>query len=324
MRVDKKTNRKFFVFFLIICFLSIINVIAFDVILNLSRDNLHYNNFYQELKEGSSFGHSYIRYENLTGAKEPFFFIFMYFFASLGVDYSTAILVMNILLSAVLALSVAKANLKNQALIFILFYLSTDYYLFVLFSEAHRLKLGVVFLLVSFLIVRKNTFRYYFSLLIMSLSHFQTSILAYFSVARLSFLRVIVVTLFFAVLFSIFSGIVLDKISYYFAINDVVESVSSTGFLIVLFLLLNVVVLKVRNGKYIAFLFFLLFLSAMLGKMRINIIVFELSMFYLFLGVDGLRKKDLPPYFLVGFFVFSTAIFNIFKIFVQYTHLMEI
>lgn len=299
------------------------NYLAMEVVYSLSRDNFHYNNFHMSLLSSDSIIVLFSRYTNLVGASEPLYFLFFFFLAKVGLGYEHSILLTNISFSFVIACAVAKLKLKKHTLVLVLLYLLSDYYLFVLFSEAHRLKLAMIFCLASIFIFQKLYFKI-ISFTLMLLSHFQSGFLLLLGIKRVTINNFILGGVIALGLLPFYNTI-LNKLLFYIGLNDPLSSFLSSISLVTLFLSLIIVINNMRvSRKYITAMILLILLSSILGKLRINIFIFEISTIYLFYLINKLHSVKIGLYTICFFSILIIGAYHMVKILQQYKNLMVV
>ncbi|EGR1167488.1 TPA: hypothetical protein ACPVXI_003291 [Vibrio parahaemolyticus] len=314
-----QSNSKIKILIFLLC-LIFLQTLSYSIYSLEIRDNQHYSNFYNNINVlDNGLISSYIQYQSSLGASEPVFFILNSIFNALSFDYSLFILSLNVILSLVIAIYGVKYSYRTTVFLLFSYYIATDYYIFVLFSEAQRLKVAIIFVLI-YLISKKKS-----ALIISLLSHTQIIFLI-LSKFKLAVLKkpIIVFSLMFFLGVLISSPAVVGKVMYYLNqslnINNMINNILSSTILVFAFLLIYVVCDVKIDGQYLFFIFMMLMASFVFGKARINIFIFEVSMFYLFYLIN----KNYSNFRLLALmlFVVLVSVFNIYKISSQYHYLM--
>ncbi|TXY51719.1 hypothetical protein [Vibrio cholerae] len=134
-----------------------------------SGDQIAYGYFYDNVSK-FSFLDAVAFYKNSLDSQEPLYFILVYLFSSLF-DKNFLFSVLNALLASSIYLLLKKINVSK----FIIAMLGCNFYLYVLFFSAERLKVSFLFLVLSFLFDNKILSR--LSILLSILTHVQTLLL---------------------------------------------------------------------------------------------------------------------------------------------------
>jgi hypothetical protein len=196
---------------------------------SLTRDNLNYYNFFSSAQNHDSLFNLYQLFFSTTGASEPLSFLYFLGLSKLGLDYGSAILVKNItFLIFIFYFCKKKFTSPTISIIFFIF-LATDYYVFRLMSELHRLHLGIMLVVLGILMKQ----RWRFSLYAMgTLFHFQIFILAPLSMLynRKPLWLITALPILIALLYQLAS----QKLSVYFGFQ--LESALKAFYISVLFL----------------------------------------------------------------------------------------
>ncbi|WP_157970218.1 hypothetical protein [Pelagibacterium sediminicola] len=179
-----------------------------------TRDNLNYWNFYSDALSHAPFGiiDAVSSYRVQTGASEPLSFLFFYAFAVIGAPFVVAVIVKNVAIFAALNRFRERYLGSGKSAMLFVAYVSTDYYMFRLLSELHRLGVAVAVALVIATLARRQII----GLAVAALAHFQVVLLA----PALFLLRPSMIAMLGGALVApFFLLIVQDKIAYYLTLN---------------------------------------------------------------------------------------------------------
>jgi hypothetical protein len=130
-------------------------------------DQLYYRAFY-ETRSGSSFADSFVDYQAILGSNEPGYFLVVMAF-SRWLDKDALMAMMNALLGYFLGQGLVKINASR----FVILLLAGNYYLYVMYFAADRLKLAVLFLLLAMAKPRYARLAYFAAII----SHLQSIVL---------------------------------------------------------------------------------------------------------------------------------------------------
>jgi hypothetical protein len=314
-------KRTIFVFITILVFTLYLQELSFDVYSQGARDNFYYYNFFEYLKSNNpNFFTGFFKYHNLTGASEPIFYFVSYLISIMNVSYVSYISILNIFFIA--CLSYFLASFKNKFYFYFLAitYISCDFYVFVLLSEVHRLKLGFAFsfLLLASLMKNKKLVFYY---VMMIMSHFQTGMLSllFFNKIKLRFKNVAIIVL---ILLPLMPMIYQKFIAYIRGgMQELLLNILSTSLLSLLFISVILIITRKVNKQYLALIVGCIFASAIIGKGRMNIFIFESSIVYLFylcfFKCSSIKNKSI-----LSLVVLIVSVFSLYKVNVSYDQLM--
>lgn len=241
--------------------------------------------FYNHIKDARIIStNSYFFYRSTIGAVEPVFYFISALFSKSEVSYNVFLLILNLFFSYSLV-SLLFRLIKNYIfLVLILFYFATDFYLLVMFSEVHRLKLAFLFLLCCILNLKQDT-NVFFKMSLFTLplfSHLQTVVFYIFLYRKKQTRNVLLVIIGFLLLF--FLPFILSKLSYYILsdiwsmFNEFIKTLSIS--LVFIFLVGNVS--SKIDKEYFMFCAILSFLSFIISGDRVNVILIECSVIYFF------------------------------------------
>ncbi|MDA8760465.1 hypothetical protein N9M89_02675 [Amylibacter sp.] len=272
------------------------------------RDNYNYLHFYSRiLDNGLSFVRSYLQFKISTGASEPLSFFYFYSAASLGLSYGMAVFIKNISFAAVIVGVLKRYFGQSWLVVIYLIYLATNYYLFRLMGELHRLSLALLVLLAASLLIHRFKLIGY---LAASLMHLQVILLSPILIMLGRNRFKIFAMLLLVVPAAAYFG--KDKILYYlsFDILDIVRFL----FLSLIFLLVSVPIGKQMIKTIAVISIAMMPAIIMFGTDRVIIMYWEIILFSIFsTAVRGnpKRKKFLAFYVLI----FSLLIpYNIYRI----------
>lgn len=286
-------------------------IISMTVVNEGLRDNENYLDFYDNPSLFSlNFFEAATLFKLSTGASEPLSFSLFYIFATAGISYSIFIFLKNFLLIYLLGQLLQKRFRTCNIWIIYAFYLATDYYLFRLLSEVHRLGIAVIFIVGALIYIKRVRIT---DTLIAILSHFQIIIAAplllLFSRSKLlSFIILFLLSPFLYVL-------TIDKIYYYlnFDLSDLLKFSTASA----IFLFLSMFVGKKLTKVIFGISLFLLPSVLLFGTDRTLIVFFEIVIFTFFIywsNLPLLSKKFLPFGVFLVLFVIP---YNIFKIILE-------
>lgn len=135
----------------------------------VNGDQLAYHTFYNNCFDGMGFRQEFHCYNSTLGTQEPVYFLITKFF-HIFVDKNVLMAFFNATVTFLFVKLVYKFHLKSK-LIHLFFVLSfLNYYVVVLFFSAERLKLSVLFLLISLSLIG---FKSFFAKVLMILTHMQ-------------------------------------------------------------------------------------------------------------------------------------------------------
>lgn len=163
MKVEK--SLLFAMFYSILIFVG--SIVISPMLIN--GDQEAYHNFYNNCFNIAGLSSQYGCYGSTLGTQEPIYFLITKLFHSL-IDKNILMAFFNAIIVFLFVKLVYRFYLKTNLihLFFILFFL--NYYVVVLFFSAERLKLSVLFLLISFFLIGVKSF---YSKILMILTHIQ-------------------------------------------------------------------------------------------------------------------------------------------------------
>lgn len=312
--------RKFKLLFFLFFFVPI-QYLSYNVYSNNLRDNFNYSLYFDGISPSFdmvSFSSDYLLYHNAVGAREPIYFLYSEIMSKIGFSYVASIVILNLFFIFSITFAIKSFNVNKIIFAMITFHLATSFYVFTLSGDIHRLKLGLSFFLLAIASTKKS--RGVFSVL-MLLSHFQTIILLplLYSVIEIAKKYSII---FIGVGFFTFPYI-LGKFLHYFGQN------SSLYVLVFYFLFVLVFYcllfpcffsgFKLR-GQYLIFILISLLFAILVGMGRVNLFIFEASLFYFIYEISK-RRTSLWVYVLCVY-VFVFSIYDIYRIYTLYNDLM--
>lgn len=251
----------------------------------INGDQGHYIEFYENLSN-FSLVEGYFKYFNALGAREPVYYIIVFFFNSL-IPKLLLFSIFNFFLSFFIALGLLRLGMHPVILLLLI----PNFYLHVLFLAAERLKVSMTFLAVGLTFnVYKNQLVFIF---LSILSHFQailffTSVFAkkisniitpIFKTSRIntkSFLTILFTIILLSAVIYIYKDTLLDKA---FDRNKEDGGIKSV-FKPLIFFIFSLIYTK--NKKFELALSFLplIMLAFLIGEFRITIFCYFIFMFY--------------------------------------------
>ena len=280
-----KLNNILISFFIIICCAIVTNYLSMFFLLG---DQKLYIRTYATISQ-LNFLNAYTSYCNILGSIEITHFLMTFIFSNI---LCLEKVYFNIFINILLALGATKLLMDRKANLFIIFmFIFTNFYMFVLYTSAERLKVGVVFLIFS-LLVKKKKKRFILSLFAV-LGHLQT-LLIYFGIfLKDNFQKIFIIkkytiiTIVFASLLLLpLHSYLLHKIQFYMT-----NHVFNTGDIIKPFVFYSLTMLYLFNKKIEISLIFipLLLASALIGGNRIVILAYFAMLYYLSSYKKGLN-----------------------------------
>lgn len=297
-----------------------IQLASFDIVSSFIRDNGNYLNFFNRVQGSSlSFLESFYIYSSAVGSKEPVFFLLGYFFQYLGVSYEGFILCLNLLLVFSLARFLFNLKLGLPISCLLLVYFSSDYYLYTLTSEIHRLKLALVFFLFGMSMSKRRAI---FSVL-MVLSHFQTILLLPFLIPVTHLIKKYYAIIIIVLILML--PHIQRKFLFYLNDNDgVIISLAYIFVNSVIFLFLYPILV----GRSKLNVYFVLWMGGMcvslvvLGQERLNIFIVEVGVIYFSYVLS--RSYSSFSMLFHSVVVVSLVVYNIYKMIQQHDYLLSI
>jgi hypothetical protein len=279
-------------------------------------DQLAYRKIYEDISE-LSFVDAFSYYSSYMGVSEVVHFIVIWISTHLTVDKNITMAISNSLLWILAFKTLVKYNVNFYVSLVLT---SFNFYMFVLFFAAERLKFGFIFLFLSVLAIDNGkSYLKYVSLSI--LSHVQMAIV-YVSLAfsneniysikkikLLSFKTILLVLLFSGTIFFLYDHII-EKVSIYSRITEETPGYNSLSKLIVFAILAFI-----YKRKFETILMFVpLFISAfLLGSERINMLGYMAFLYYGLQYKTGLNVGVLATssYFIFKAIIFLTTVFAV-------------
>ncbi|MCZ2486948.1 hypothetical protein [Aquirufa antheringensis] len=271
-------------------------------------DQYIYNNAYDSIK-GQSLLEGFINYKFNINTDEPMHFLIIWFFSNLGFPKYLLMALSNVLLISILYRIFLRWNVH-------LFIFGTivifNFYLYVLFFAAERLKFGFIFFLFSYYYFGA-TIKKYLYLVFSFLSHVQILIFPFiFLTSNLnnffSFKKVLVVV-FIGLPFCLGIGYYMfdHLLVKYIAYSDLASNKNIFLNTWQVFLFMTLTMLYTNKWVKIFFIFFIIAIfSAFLGPERITMIAFIYFMYY---GLQINRGINFGVLFSSFYYSIKTAIF---------------
>lgn len=273
----------------------------------LYQDNINYEIFFSHLSGLNDIKSAYPIYSSATGSNEPVSFMIFFALSRLVEDYHVAITLKNIaLIISIYFFATSKIKSLGVRVLFLL-YASTDYYLFRLLSELHKLGIGIA---ITFIGISLSEQKKLFSIIIAALSHFQLIFLTFIFLNKVRY-RYIAIIFAAPAAFAIYP-LVQYKISVYWGLrlDDALKTLLALAPLVALSLLYGRETLKFS----IKIAALIVVASFFFGSDRLILIAFESIIIYLFLSLaanDADKKKNLLLYFFILLVIIP---FNLFRI----------
>ena len=307
--------------FRVLLIFTIIGICVFCISLVLSSyyiggDQRIYNKVYDEIA-GLSFSEAILMYKFNINSEEPIHFLLVWVFSNLGVSKSILMGLFNCVL--VFYLIKIFVRLKVNPYIIGLIIL-TNFYIYVLFFAAERLKFGFIFFLIFFDLGNSYIKKYSF-LIVSFLAHFQLIffpiIYLFANLRKLSInLKKIVLIIFLSPLFFYFLFMFQEHIlgkfeSYSLMANS--KNLILNVWQPIFFMILTFFYSKNRIQVFLSFLVIILF-SALLGPERITMIAFIYFMYFSLRVNNGVNVGVIFSAIYYGlktvFFIYNILYFN--------------
>ncbi|WP_134695102.1 hypothetical protein [Aeromonas taiwanensis] len=279
----KTSNNKIF----IMCFLAFIVYFLFSLVVFKyydAGDQVAYRYFYDGVL-GLSFRDAFVFYKNSLDSSEPGYFLLVYIFSSF-IEKDLLLSFLNGIFIFLILYHLIKLNVSNV----VLFLLSCNYYIFVLFFSAERLKLSLLILLFGLCFYghgRKITYLSVFThvqsaiiICILQLERFDKLFLK-LKRARLGYVNKNLLGLFFLLIIGcVFTYFMWEHISHKILTYYTQWSGFDSVFKPMIFTLLSV--LYAKESKFQAFLIgsFMSVLSVLLGGERLVIFSYFIFLYY--------------------------------------------
>lgn len=281
-------------YFSIACLTFIFSICVHDYY--YAGDQVVYREFYENA-DLLNLPATFFYYQNILGAFEPLYPIFVSIFKYLGFDF----IFISSLLNCSLICLIFNVFQRSYAGIFIFFLLTTNFYLHFLMFSAERLKFAVVIFLILFI----NYKKYLFPFVIATFSHFQFLILFLLRIFSVKYksklLIIIIIIILFYLLFS--SDFILSKFYFYNRFGGV-EALLKTALLGCYFFVINPI-----RKTFLTVVFFV-GLSFFIGSERINMVMFFVNMYYLRDSRNIIFAIPILIYFSYKLFYFYNNIMN--------------
>lgn len=267
-------------------------------------DQVHYRKFYNDIK-GYNFLEAYVMGYFYLTSFEPISIFILWSGSNLGIEKDIYISLLN----SILAISVLRLCIIYEVKWYIIILLLSNYYLFVLYTGAERLKISFIIIVFSLIVSnRKVSNLIYLS----PLAHLQSMVLIVpkflsdfqkSNLKRISslFRNIFLFGIFASIIFFLKDGLI-EKFSEYYS--------SSWNFLeiIQLLILMTVYFIITKKLKESLLIFIpLFFIAIILGNERVNMIGFVLATFLLMRNY----KLNHPLYILLLFYFVVKSYFFI-------------
>lgn len=267
-------------------------------------DQVHYRKFYNDIK-GYNFLEAYVMGYFYLTSFEPISIFILWSGSNLGIEKDIYISLLN----SILAISVLRLCIIYEVKWYIIILLLSNYYLFVLYTGAERLKISFIIIVFSLIVSnRKVSNLIYLS----PLAHLQSMVLIVpkflsdfqkSNLKRISslFRNIFLFGIFASIIFFLKDGLI-EKFSEYYS--------SSWNFLeiIQLLILMTVYFIITKKLKESLLIFIpLFFIAIILGNERVNMIGFVLATFLLMRNY----KLNHPLYILLLFYFVIKSYFFI-------------
>lgn len=306
-------------FDLIIYICCVIYVFIVSVILSqfyTEGDQDIYNNAYDSIK-GQSLLEAFITYKFNINSDEPMHFIIIWVFSNLNFPKYLLMALSNVLLISILFRIFLRWNVNLFIVVTIIF---LNFYLFVLFFAAERLKFGFIFFLFSYYYFGE-TLKKYMYLVISFLSHVQILIFPFiFLLSNLRFflsLKKILFAIFIGLPLCIGIGLYLNDhlMNKYITYSDLAsnKNIFLNTWQVFLFMILTLLYTN-KWLKVVIIFFVIAIFSAFLGPERITMIAFIYFMYYGLRVNRGINFGVIFSSLYYGvktvFFVYNIFLFN--------------
>lgn len=267
-------------------------------------DQVHYRKFYNDIK-GYNFLEAYVMGYFYLTSFEPISIFILWSGSNMGIEKDIFISLLN----SILAISVLRLCIIYEVKWYIIILLLSNYYLFVLYTGAERLKISFIVIVFSLIVSnRKVSNLIYLS----PLAHLQSMVLIVpkflsdfqkSNLKRISslFRNIFLFGIFASIIFFLKDGLI-EKFSEYYS--------SSWNFLeiIQLLILMTVYFIITKKLKESLLIFIpLFFIAIILGNERVNMIGFVLATFLLMRNY----KLNHPLYILLLFYFVVKSYFFI-------------
>ena len=219
-----------------------------------------YSRAYEDIA-GEDFVSAYSIYNALTGALEPMPLIISYVFSRLGINF----IFLNAFLNSLLIFLLIN-RLRESGFGWVIPFVVISFYLLILMYVFFRLKIGVIFFLLSMPAYynnskKVNSVAYFASIF----SHFQMLLFfpLFFDLRRgkIIYISAILIIFYFS------HEYIFGKISWY-ASENVIIPYKSIVFLILIYILSH------KNFSFYIFMFFTVLAAILIGDQRINILLY--------------------------------------------------
>lgn len=314
MYVKKNTLISEIVYGFLFCFIFILSLLLTNIY--TGGDQFIYNNAYDSLK-GQTLIEAFVSYRFNISSDEPIHFLITWIFSNLNFPKDLLISVSNVLLMSFLFRILQRWNVSLSIIFLIII---SNFYLYVLYFAAERLKFGFLFFLISYFYLG-DSIKKYFYLLLSFLSHVQILIFPFifllsnlnkfFSLRNLLIIIFIGVPICFGIGYYIYDHL-LSKYNAYSELA-VSKSVFLNTWQIFFFMILSF--LYTNKWLKAGFVFAIIAIfSAFLGPERITMIAFIYFMYFSLRVNRGLNLGVLLSslYYSIKtiFFVYNIIYFN--------------
>lgn len=266
-------------------------LVDYQSILNAGIDKGHDQSYY--IKNERSIEETFKSYRITIGSYEPMYFLLSYIFSSV-LEYKYFILFINSIFLLVVLLSLKKFT-ENYKWLYVALVL-TDFYFYVYLSNIHRLKLAILFLLLSYILYNRSRVFAIFSAII---SHLQIFIF-YLYLAILDVIKnfnennllqerkkYVIYTVFILLIILLFQNHIKSKLNYYLYM-EISYRVSA----VILMYLIYLVIFKLEDTikLFIPLAILVFIVSFMVGADRINFMLME---FIFIVELNRLLNKNI-------------------------------
>lgn len=283
-------------------------------------DQIYYSEAYNSLK-GLNILEGFLVYRSHIVTDEPIHFILTWFFSNLGIDKNIIMSLVNAMLTFTLTRILLRWKVN---IIIIIALLTTNFYLFVLFFSAERLKFSILFILLSVFFFDKKKSSIFFALLSV-ITHTQTGLIIFanyfgqimsklFSLNRLNWNKFkfgkFLTLIFFLIIFLFLKEHLYTKFYIYSDLNQS-KGIIANVWQSMVFLFLSLLYTKKWFETFCMFII-MIFAASLVGSDRITILSYFLFMFHALKINRGFNFGVLLSILYLGYKseIFFTNIFN--------------
>ena len=256
--------------------------------LYIEGDQFQYHNAYKEVK-GLGIIEAFAAYHIYLTSDEPIYFLISWASSNLGFSKDLIMSIANALLANILFRVLNKFDTSIYLIVFII---CTNYYLFVLYFAAERLKFAFIFIFLAYL-ANKNIKKKYSYTFLSIITHVQvlviigSSLFANFSESVFIFLKkfkfkfnplILIIIPVFAITAFFLSEHLFSKFTAYSEETSSKDLISNI-FQSVLFLFLSLLYTTNKKRTFLIFLF-ILFSSSILGPSRVTMMAYMYFLYY--------------------------------------------